>query len=101
MKVFWSTPTISRPRSWIAAIVEPVGMAPDDGCGPGRRLASASVHCAVATSGAVVISCAPAGLTGCGAIDTDAGGVDDAPHPVISRASPMSTTTTRVLIGTP
>src|SRR3954470_12975937 len=101
MKVFWSTPTMSRPRCWMAAIVEPAGMAPGDGRGPGRRLASASVHCAVATSGAVVISCAPAGLTGCGAIDTDGGGVDDALHPVISTASPTNTTATRVLIGTP
>ena len=30
-KVFWSTPTMSRPRSWMAAIVEPGGMAPGDG----------------------------------------------------------------------
>ena len=33
---------MSRPRSAIAAIVEPGGIAPGDGCGPGRRLASRS-----------------------------------------------------------
>src|SRR3954463_4715472 len=101
MKVFWSTPTMSRPRSWIAAIVEPAGMAPGAGCGPGRRLASASAHSAFAASGAVVISCAPAGLTVAGAIDTDGGGVGDALHPATARASPSVATTTRVLTGTP
>ena len=40
--VFWSTPAMSRPRSAIAAIVEPGGMAPGGGSGPGRRLASRS-----------------------------------------------------------
>ena len=53
--VFWSTPTMSRPRSAIAAIVEPGGMAPGAGSGPGRRLASRSQSAFPAT-GAVVTS---------------------------------------------
>ena len=59
----------------MAAIADPGGMAPGEGCGPGRRLASGSPQSALPTSGAVVISCAPAGLTGAGAIETDGGGV--------------------------
>src|SRR6478735_4796652 len=90
-----------RPRSWMAAIVEPGGMAPGGGCGPGRRLTSGSPQYAVAASGAVVISCAPAGLTGVGAIDTDGGGVGDTPHPARTTASPVNIVTMRALTGTP
>ena len=75
--------------------------APGDGCEVGLRLASRSPQSVLPASGAVVISCAPAGLTGAGATDTDGGGVDDASHPAMARTSPSSTTTTRVLIGTP
>src|SRR5262245_57946377 len=99
MKVFWSTPTMSRPRSWMAAIVDPGDMASGDGCGPGRRLASASPQSATSGVGAVVISCAPAGLTGAGKIDSDdGGGIGDAPQPVSVSARPTTIVTTRALI---
>src|SRR6476469_6605954 len=100
MKVFWSTPTMSRPRASMAAIVEPGGIAPGDGCVPGRRLASA-LQSAWAACGVVVISCAPAGLTGAGASDTDGGGGDDAPQPATASAAASNTVTTCALTGTP
>src|SRR5215212_8846638 len=101
MNVFWSTPTMSRPRSWIDAIVDPTGMAPGAGCAPGLRLASRSPQGGFTASGATVISCAPAGLTGAGATDTDAGGVGDAPHPASAATTATTTATTRGFTGTP
>jgi hypothetical protein len=49
------------------------------------------------------MSCAPAGLTGAGAIVTVGGGVDveAALHPVTAMAMASKTVATRVLIGTP
>jgi hypothetical protein len=84
-------------------MVEPGGIAFGDGCGPGRRLASRSSQSSFGALGVVVMSCAPAGLTGAGAIVTVGGGVDveAALHPATAMTMASKTVATRVLIGTP
>src|SRR4051812_15786058 len=92
---------MSRPRSAIAAIVEPGGMAPGLGCGPGRRLASRSPQSALAATGAAVASLAPEGMASIGATVTGAGGAGAEPHPEALTASAKSATITRALEETP
>ena len=67
----------------------------------GPQAGFASPQSAFAAVGAAVISCAPAGLTGAGAIDTDGGGVGGRTTAAATRRLPRSTITIRVLIGTP
>jgi hypothetical protein len=90
---------MSWPRSAILAIVEPTGMAPGDGSGPGRRLASLS-QSAFGAAGAAVTFVAPAGSGSTGATDTDAGAAED-PQPATPNAMANSANTIRVLTGTP
>ncbi len=97
--VFWSTPTMSLPRSAMAAIVESRGMAPGAGRGPGRQLASRS-QSALPAAGTVVTSSVPPGRASIGVTDTNGGAVAAEPHPAVS-ATASSATMTRALIRTP
>ncbi|MBB5167249.1 hypothetical protein [Mycobacterium sp. AZCC_0083] len=84
----------------ISAIVEPGGMAPGAGNGPGRRLASGSPQSVFTASGAVVTYCVPDGNTATGETVTGAGDAEDS-HPAAASASANSVVAIRTLTGTP
>jgi hypothetical protein len=68
----------------MAAIVERGGMAPGEGNGPGRRLAS-GLQSVLTGSGAEVTGCVPDGNTSTGVTVTGGGAAEDA-HPEAAMA---------------
>src|SRR5689334_13689197 len=90
---------MSRPRSTIAAILEPGGMSPGGGTGPGYRLASAS-QSALGAGGTAVATSAPDGRTSTGATVTSESGVGVEPH-AATTATTTSTDAARGLTETP
>jgi len=83
----------------MAAMVDPRGMAPGEGIGPGRKLASRSQF-AFPCAGTAVTSCAPDGIASTGETVTAGAGVDDDPHPVTTAIASIATVI-RVFTGTP